>query len=206
MSPKTAGIPHAVRDVIHSLLHCSAVRFGLGCLPCRCIYACSLLRGCVLSGQILQQCIRSLKRCFVPSPTAPYLQSIIHDLPYRVFCSVAPLHQPNTQQMVPQNPRRGQLPCWTQAPIPPRSLAARADGSRRGGLRRLDDLLGRANALRATYGCGSKNRYQNGTLVSGNMDQNLRNPSCSILSHTHIAPSSGSLRPPSRSLRETGKL
>ena len=25
-----------------------------------------------------------------------------------------------------------------------------------------------------TVGCGSKNRYQNGTLVSGNMDQNLR--------------------------------
>ena len=35
-------------------------------------------------------------------------------------------------------------------------------------------------------GCGSKNRYQNGTLVSGNMDQNLRNPSCLILSHTHV--------------------
>ena len=34
------------------------------------------------------------------------------------------------------------------------------------------------------YGCGSKNRYQNGTLVSGNMDQHLRNPSCLILSHT----------------------
>ena len=33
------------------------------------------------------------------------------------------------------------------------------------------------------YGCGSKNRYQNGTLVSGNMYQNLRNPS----SHTHMA-------------------
>ena len=36
------------------------------------------------------------------------------------------------------------------------------------------------------YGCGSKNRYQNGTLVSGNMDQNLRNSSCLIMSHTHI--------------------
>ena len=36
------------------------------------------------------------------------------------------------------------------------------------------------------HGCGSKNWYQNGTLVSGNMDQNLRNPSCLILSHTHI--------------------
>ena len=32
-----------------------------------------------------------------------------------------------------------------------------------------------------------KNRYQNGTLVSGNMDQNPRNTSCLILSHTHIA-------------------
>ena len=28
------------------------------------------------------------------------------------------------------------------------------------------------------YGCGSKKRYQTGTLVSGNMGQNLRNPSC----------------------------
>ena len=37
-----------------------------------------------------------------------------------------------------------------------------------------------------TCGRGSKNRYQNGTLVSGNMDQNLRNPSCFILSHTHV--------------------
>ena len=36
------------------------------------------------------------------------------------------------------------------------------------------------------YGCGSKNRYQNGTLVSGNMDQNLHNPSCLILTHSHI--------------------
>ena len=35
-------------------------------------------------------------------------------------------------------------------------------------------------------GCGSKNRYQNGTLVNGNMNQNPRNPSCSILSHTQM--------------------
>ena len=33
----------------------------------------------------------------------------------------------------------------------------------------------------------SKTEFQNGTLVSGNMDQNLRNPSCLILSHTHMA-------------------
>ena len=31
-----------------------------------------------------------------------------------------------------------------------------------------------------------KNRCQNGTLVSGNVDQNLRNPSCLILSHSHL--------------------
>ena len=37
-----------------------------------------------------------------------------------------------------------------------------------------------------THGCGSRNRCQNGTLVSGNMDQNLRNPPCVILSHTHM--------------------
>ena len=30
------------------------------------------------------------------------------------------------------------------------------------------------------------NRYQNGTLVSGNMDQNLRNPSWLIVSHAHL--------------------
>ena len=32
----------------------------------------------------------------------------------------------------------------------------------------------------------AQNRYQNGTLVSGSMDQNLRNPSCLMLSHTHF--------------------
>ena len=35
-------------------------------------------------------------------------------------------------------------------------------------------------------GCGSNNRYQNGNLVSANMDQDLRNPACLILSHTRI--------------------
>ena len=37
-----------------------------------------------------------------------------------------------------------------------------------------------------TYGYGSKNRYQSRTLASGNMDQNLRNPSPLILSHCHM--------------------
>ena len=37
-----------------------------------------------------------------------------------------------------------------------------------------------------TFGCGSKTGAKNGTLVSGNIDQNLRNPSCLILSHTHL--------------------
>ena len=36
------------------------------------------------------------------------------------------------------------------------------------------------------FGSGSRNRYQNGTPVSGNRDQNLCNPSCLILSHTHF--------------------
>ena len=36
-------------------------------------------------------------------------------------------------------------------------------------------------------GRGSKNRCQIGTLASGNMDQNLRNPPCLILSHTQLA-------------------
>ena len=35
-------------------------------------------------------------------------------------------------------------------------------------------------------GCGSKNRYQNGTLVIGNVEQNLRNPSWLILSYTQF--------------------
>ena len=39
----------------------------------------------------------------------------------------------------------------------------------------------------STFVCGSKNRYQNGTLVSENMDPNLQNPSCLILSHSHLA-------------------
>ena len=34
------------------------------------------------------------------------------------------------------------------------------------------------------FGCGSKKRYRNETLASGNMDQN--HPSCLILSHTHL--------------------
>ena len=43
------------------------------------------------------------------------------------------------------------------------------------------------------FGCGSKKRYQNGTLVSGNMDQNPRNPSCLILSHSQEIPQNESL-------------
>ena len=37
-----------------------------------------------------------------------------------------------------------------------------------------------------SLGCGSKHRYHNGTLVSGNMDHNLRFASCLILSHSHF--------------------
>ena len=39
--------------------------------------------------------------------------------------------------------------------------------------------------LGAWYGSGSKIATQNGTLVSGNMDQNLRSPASLILTHTH---------------------
>ena len=35
-------------------------------------------------------------------------------------------------------------------------------------------------------GCGSKNRYPKWNLVSGNMDQHLRNHSWLILSHTQL--------------------
>ena len=44
-----------------------------------------------------------------------------------------------------------------------------------------------SNGRISTHGCGSKIRYQNGTLSNGNMDQILRNPSCLILSHTHLS-------------------
>ena len=47
-------------------------------------------------------------------------------------------------------------------------------------------LVGRVAGKKWLLGCGSKNRYQNGTLVTGNMDQNPRNPSSLILSHTHL--------------------
>ena len=36
------------------------------------------------------------------------------------------------------------------------------------------------------HGCGSKIGTQNGTLVSGNMDQNLWSPGGLILTHTHM--------------------
>ena len=42
------------------------------------------------------------------------------------------------------------------------------------------------SGLGAYHPCGSKNRYQNETLVSGSMDQNLRNPRSLILSHTRL--------------------
>ena len=36
------------------------------------------------------------------------------------------------------------------------------------------------------YGCGSKTRYQNGTLVSGNMDQNPRFAPAIVYFFSHI--------------------
>ena len=38
----------------------------------------------------------------------------------------------------------------------------------------------------AIFGCGSNKRHQNGTLVSGNLDQHLRNPGFLILRHCHF--------------------
>ena len=37
------------------------------------------------------------------------------------------------------------------------------------------------------HGCGSKIGTPNGTLASGNMDQNLWSPGGSILTHTHMS-------------------
>ena len=51
---------------------------------------------------------------------------------------------------------------------------------------RLSRESGFCTASRVFIWLWLKKRYQTGTLVSGNMDQNLRNPSCLILSHTHI--------------------
>ena len=53
------------------------------------------------------------------------------------------------------------------------------------GIQRNDTKTGKSS-LSGSLGCGSKNRYQNGILVSGNMAQNLHNFSCLILSHTHF--------------------
>ena len=53
------------------------------------------------------------------------------------------------------------------------------------GRRKESHHFGGGSPKRHIHGCGSKNRYQNGILASGNMDQNLRNPFCLILSHTH---------------------
>ena len=46
-------------------------------------------------------------------------------------------------------------------------------------------IFGSVQSLK-TNGSGSKILYQNGTLVSGNMDQHSRNPSCLILSHIQM--------------------
>ena len=58
-------------------------------------------------------------------------------------------------------------------------------------LRNLESGDKRSQSLfpfeRRLFGCGSNNRCQHGSLVSGNMDQRLRNPSCLNLSHTHLA-------------------
>ena len=51
----------------------------------------------------------------------------------------------------------------------------------------IDSLKGKHNKdIISANGSGSKNRYQNGTLLSGNRDQHLRNPSCLILSRTQM--------------------
>ena len=41
-------------------------------------------------------------------------------------------------------------------------------------------------SLSPLYGCGSKIGTQNGSLASGNMDQNLRSPGGLILTHIRI--------------------
>ena len=47
--------------------------------------------------------------------------------------------------------------------------------------------LTEVSSLCHSFGCGSKNRCQNGTLASGHMGQNPGNPSCLILSQPHLA-------------------
>ena len=44
----------------------------------------------------------------------------------------------------------------------------------------------RLDEEKTAHGCGSKICTQNGTLVSGNMDQHLRSPGGVILTHTHM--------------------
>ena len=86
---------------------------------------------------------------------------------------------------------------WTQRivllqPRPPQLAKDQVESSVARRTRKRPKDLGVAyyrslDPLGEGIGCGSKSRYQNGTLVSGNMDQNLCNLSCSILSHTQLA-------------------
>ena len=105
------------------------------------------------------------------------------------------LHRPSA---FPEKPRHvGQGRLWR-----PASGVKRFQSQGRKGARLMVARLPQVckSMMRATrriwriaklYGHGSKKRCQNGTLVSGNMDQNLRNPSSLILSHCHIHPATG---------------
>ena len=53
-------------------------------------------------------------------------------------------------------------------------------------LRREDETLHSLRLRFTPYGCGSKIGTQNGTLVNGTKDQNLRSPGGLVLTHTHM--------------------
>ena len=63
-----------------------------------------------------------------------------------------------------------------------------------GHLARLSLEVERAAIAQYSFGCGSKIGTQNGTLVSGNMDQNLWSPGGLILTHTHLETQQGEPR------------
>ena len=84
-------------------------------------------------------------------------------------------------------PSSGALPCQSSDTLP-QTFSRELQKAARENHSRNDGLYGSSQKA-SINGCGSTNRYQNGTLVSGNMDQNLRNPSWSILSHAHMEPS-----------------
>ena len=68
---------------------------------------------------------------------------------------------------------------WPSAPASPPEASPPAPSQ-------ASELSAQAWAEQSDLAVAQKTRYQNGTLVSGNIDQRLHDPSCIILSPTHL--------------------